>query len=59
VKFVWRPVEYERRLRFCGLCITWFHWTHNERLYIGLGWPWVRGIPWSLRDSRLLRTLKS
>lgn len=28
--------EYETRKPFFGVRLTMFHWTHNERIYIGL-----------------------
>ena len=45
---------------FTGLQITFFHWTHNERVYLGFfGWRFWRWrallTPYTLRKSFKLR----
>jgi len=48
--------ELERKRPFYGLRIVWPHWSHNERIYIGI-YPerWWRlrwrTFPWSLKSS--------
>lgn len=54
--------ELERPWPFYGVRLTWFHWTHNLRVYFGFGrsrrgwWrPVFRTMPYTLGRSIELR----
>lgn len=54
--------EWERRFPFYGVSLTWFHWTHNLRIYLGVRpskrWRWLwRPSYWTVPYS-LLRSIQ-
>ena len=56
VKLIKAISELDRKSRFYGVRITWFHWTHNLRVYLGLNperhWlPVLRSYPYTISDS--------